>query len=460
MLSVRLSEVVTEHVYELIHALVDEHAAAADRAAQKENEGLVHELYKLASSLQSTSRKKNVVEACRDLLYGGPEFERSLDENPLLLGFENGVYDLSAAEFRAGKPEDMLTLSVGYNFVDLRPDELEDCPEFLAVRGLVANAQPVPEVCAYLWLTCASLLEGGNAEGLFHVWTGSGGNCKSVMLRLLHDMLGNYAENMNVEFLTQKRPPSSAAQADLLLLRCKRLVEFTEPEEEDEIRVGHMKRITGGDTLTGRPLFSNDFQRFPATFVPILAVNKLPALPPESPKGRALRRRIRLLHWNVEFHDDASTTYDENNPNHKKAMGGGRPAIEAVCRAGAPFLTTWLLRVWYPRYKAEGLCPPDSVALDSDRYIQAQDPVVKWKEEEFPDMLENTGDSKDYVQPKAVWECFGYWYDTNYRQQKKRKPKRASFLESMVDPMGKPTIVDAKTRMLGYKGWRWRPVSC
>ena len=50
--------------------------------------------------------------------------------------------------------------------------------------------------------------------------------------------------------------------------------------------------------------------------------------------------------------------YDPNNKRHRQAMPGGEKAIEGVFRAGAPYVMTYLLRVWYPRYK---VCPPNPV---------------------------------------------------------------------------------------------------
>jgi len=45
-----------------------------------------------------------------------PEFEAMLDTDVNLLGFDDGIYDLSVGKFRAGNPCDHLTKSVGYKY--------------------------------------------------------------------------------------------------------------------------------------------------------------------------------------------------------------------------------------------------------------------------------------------------------------------------------------------------------
>ena len=46
------------------------------------------------------------------------DFTKKLDSNTNLIGFENGIYNLEKFEFRDGKQEDCVTLSVGYDYQD------------------------------------------------------------------------------------------------------------------------------------------------------------------------------------------------------------------------------------------------------------------------------------------------------------------------------------------------------
>ena len=58
------------------------------------------------------------------------EFYKKLDKNPYLLGFTNGVYDLKKFEFRDGIPEDYLSMTVGYPYIDKHGIHIKDIKKF------------------------------------------------------------------------------------------------------------------------------------------------------------------------------------------------------------------------------------------------------------------------------------------------------------------------------------------
>lgn len=60
------------------------------------------------------------------------EFERGLDQNQNLIGFNNGVYDIETSEFRPGKPSDMIFQTVGYDYeeYDLSGPVFKEINEF------------------------------------------------------------------------------------------------------------------------------------------------------------------------------------------------------------------------------------------------------------------------------------------------------------------------------------------
>jgi phage/plasmid-associated DNA primase len=47
-----------------------------------------------------------------------PDWASKLDVHPYLLCFENGVLDLKTGELRAGRKEDYITQSTGYDYFD------------------------------------------------------------------------------------------------------------------------------------------------------------------------------------------------------------------------------------------------------------------------------------------------------------------------------------------------------
>jgi hypothetical protein len=58
----------------------------------------------IATMLKTRSFKENVMRDCADMFFKQHFEEKYLDSSPNLLGFNNGVLDLDAIEFREGRP--------------------------------------------------------------------------------------------------------------------------------------------------------------------------------------------------------------------------------------------------------------------------------------------------------------------------------------------------------------------
>jgi P4 family phage/plasmid primase-like protien len=130
----------------------------------------IERLNKISTKLKSTSFVKDkMYKECSGLFYE-PKFEEKLDANPVLLGFENGVYDLENDEFREGRPEDYISMSTGINYIeyDVENPYVEQVDDFM--KKVLTNEN----VREYVWTLFASMLDGTNRDEKFHIWTGSG----------------------------------------------------------------------------------------------------------------------------------------------------------------------------------------------------------------------------------------------------------------------------------------------
>lgn len=70
-------------------------------------------------NLETTTFKNNIMQdICSTFYLNNKEFESELDKRAYLIGFENGVYDLETHEFRDGCPDDNITMSVEYDYIE------------------------------------------------------------------------------------------------------------------------------------------------------------------------------------------------------------------------------------------------------------------------------------------------------------------------------------------------------
>ena len=161
------------------------------------------------------------------------DFHKKLDKNPYLLGFTNGVYDLKKFEFRDGKPEDYLSMSVGYSYQKTPTADLGHIKKFFE------DIQPEKELREFLLTFLGSCLIGIQKDEIYTIFTGIKRNGKTTCIELLNLALGDdYFGAIDTSFLTKARPESNAAQPELIEIQKKRVVVTSENEAGDKLNTG------------------------------------------------------------------------------------------------------------------------------------------------------------------------------------------------------------------------------
>lgn len=104
----------------------------------KENDNDKKKLLSLKHIIDSfgeTTMKNNIITELIDIYTEkkdpNRDFIKKLDSDSNLIGFNNGVFDLNAFEFRDGKQEDYITLSVGYDYGDKHTNKYNELLNFL-----------------------------------------------------------------------------------------------------------------------------------------------------------------------------------------------------------------------------------------------------------------------------------------------------------------------------------------
>ncbi len=274
-----------------------------DVAQRNTIDELVTKLQAIVHKLKKASFQANVMTECA-MLFNIDRFDEKLDSNRHLIGFENGIYDLDAMEFRDGRPEDYLSLSTRINYTPLSdqpPEITED------INAYLMQVLPNEAVREYVVRLFSTFLHGEIREERFNVWTGSGSNSKSLCVSLFQKAFGEYCCTLPIALLTQKRGTSNSASPELARARAKRFAVLQEPGEYERLNIGLMKELTGGDKLYARALYREGCE-FKPQFKMILTCNHLPVVPSDD---GGTWRRIRVVKFESRFCDNP----DPNKPN-------------------------------------------------------------------------------------------------------------------------------------------------
>ena len=373
--------------------------------------------------LKDSSYKDKIMKECKEKFYDD-KFMDKLNGKKNLIGFDNGVVDLQSEYFnyegnikkeiifRQGRPDDYVSLSVGYSLpvdkkdLPINIDEIKN--DIIHINGykelnddlddFIKKVLPNDEIRDYTLRFLSSCLSGEVREEKFYFWNGSGSNGKSKITELIDHTLGDYSKPMDVSYLTSKRGSSSSASPELEAIRYARFVSMSEPEKDDQIYVGKLKQITGGDKLTSRALFKNTTE-FKPQFKIILMCNDLPKL---AGNDGGVARRIEVVDFISKF---------TNNPRPSNLNPHQYLADLQLGEKLKQWNILFMIKLldYYKLYDKEGTKSPASVTAATSVYITENDTIQKWIAEDLVDS-DNVTPLDDLMDNLKSW-CDDTGYD-------------------------------------------------
>lgn len=375
----------------------------------------VKKLSNIALQLRKTTFKKNVLDECIELFYI-PKFEELLDQNVNLIGFENGVYDLQTGEFRNGLPEDYIKYSTGINY-----EYYDDDDEIIIeIRQFLSQVLPIKKVRDYVISLLSSFITGKTGEEKFHIWTGSGGNGKSKLIELFELSFGDYCCTLPITLLTQQRARAESCNPSLAKTKGKRFACLQEPDPNEELKVGQMKELTGGDKITVRGLYKEAIT-FKPQFKLVLTCNDLPSIPAND---RGTWRRIRVVEFISKFLENP----DPNNPYEFPIDTGLSDKLREW-----PEGFMYILLESYKNYVKFGINEPDEVKKNTDDYQNESDIFTQFVSEKI---IEDEEGANNYIKLEDVNNIFQQWFKQAYGTSIKM-PSRKDIKKNMQDKFGK-----------------------
>lgn len=260
-----------------------------------------------------------------------------LDSDPWAFNCLSGTIDLRTGELRPHRREDLITRLAPVEYRPELPTPLWDA--FLE-RIFAGDRELIRFVQQFLGMA----LTGDISEQYLVIFHGQGNNGKSVLLDTVHFIMGPYAVQAPPDLLTlskHREHPTEIAD----LWGC-RLVAASETEEQSQMRLQMVKRLTGDARLKGR-FMRRDFFEFDRTHKLILVTNNLPVVREDS---EAVWRRVRLVPFSVII------------PEAERD-----PRLLLKLREEAGGILVWLVRGCMD-WRAHGLIMPPAVRAATEQY--------------------------------------------------------------------------------------------
>ena len=195
-------------------------------------------------------------------------------------------------------------------------------------------------------------LTGSTAEQCAFFCYGTGCNGKSTFLDTINHIMGDYAVNIQPETIMAKKQ-SGGANSDIARLKGARFVTSVEPNDGMRLDEGLLKQLTGGDRVTARKLYGNEFE-FSPEFKLWMGTNHKPII-----RGTdiGIWRRIMLIPFTAKIPDEKM---DKN--------------LKYKLRQELPAILNWAVEgclMWY----REGLKMPQSVQQATNSYQSEMDVI-------------------------------------------------------------------------------------
>ena len=272
------------------------------------------------------------------------------DRDPWLLNCPNGTLDLRTLTLREHQRQDYLTRVAGVSY---QSDMAAPLFGAFLDRVFAGNDRLIE----FLQRAIGYSLTGLTAERALFFLYGLGANGKSLLMKIVRHVLGDYAKTARPEAFMVK--PSGEIPNELASLAGARLVSTTEVEEGTRLAESLVKQITGGDQVSARFLRAEFFDFEPTMKIWMMGNHK-PGV-----RGADLAMWERIL--TVPF--DVTIPKDERDPF----------LFDKLKREAAQILA-WAVegcRLW----QIHGLDPPPEVLAATEEYRAEVDVLSQFLEE-------------------------------------------------------------------------------
>ncbi len=345
------------------------------------------------------------------------------DEDPDLLGFNNGTLDLRTGVFRDGQRGDRISMTTGYDYVQPSAAEVDEFHE-----DFICKVLPIPDQRECTMRLLSSSLRGQTVENIA-IMTGNGRNGKDTLITvLLKRALGDYAY-IGPKSAIIGQVKSGGVNQEVANMHKKRLVIYNEPRKTDTLNCQSLCELSGGDEINSRGLYS----KRTATKLRALHVILCNGIPAMDYVISAMVKRLIICQFPAQFLNayarsqippdtpyvhDVNTTFKQNHWVNSKLS-----CFIAV-----------LMR-YYKKFRDDGYVIRDVPQAMRDfgrKYMSESDNFYQW----FAEVHEKTESADDFVKVKDVYQAFkGSELYSNMTKKERRGMNRNGLVEALKENM-------------------------
>lgn len=325
--------------------------------------------HKHIKNSRSNTAKKRMEDELKHHIPITPE---EFDPDDMLLNTQNGYISLATGEqFEPDKSKMFSMIADSELTENQRPDA------WLDFLNDIFNYDQ--EVINFLQRAVGYSLTGSTREQVMFILHGKGRNGKSLFIETIRSILGSYTDNIQAKTLMVKR--GDTINNDIAKLQGVRLVTSSEPSEGFRFDEGLIKQLTGGDTVTARFLYGEEFN-FDPKFKIWVTTNHKPIV-----RGTddGIWRRLLLVPFEVQI------------PEEKVDKD-----LKYKLLREAPAILNWAVEGCL-EWQRNGLQVPEKIADASEGYRKEMDVIEQFIEDEC---ILNEGER---VGAKELYTAYKKW---------------------------------------------------
>ena len=354
----------------MIESIKNEKVLHSEDVTEEEAREAFQKYYKKTRGTQS---KKNIM---NELMHRKTVTPDEFDKDDMLLNVANGYIDLTSRELYKHDINRMFSQIANTDY----SEKMQPAVWLDFLNDIFAGDKAV---IRYIQKALGYSLTGSTREQVMFILFGKGRNGKSIFVETIAEILGDYSNNMQAKSLMVKK--NDNVNTDIARLSKARFVTSSEPNEGFRFDEGLIKQITGGDKVTARFLYAEEFEYTPK-FKIWVSTNHKPII-----RGTddGIWRRLVLIPFDVQI------------PEEKVDKD-----LKYKLLREAPAILNWMAEGAY-MWMREGLELPEKLKDAGQTYRTEMDVVEQFIQEKCKraEDVRETG--------KALYEEYKKWADEN-----------------------------------------------